>query len=191
MAIGRLSELESVVLGIVWKFGPCTPHAVRAHFLTSRSARFSASAGAIYPLMARLERARLLRSHSDRRRRQRRRLYAVTPAGTRRLRDWLAPPLRPSDLAALHDPIRARVYFLGALTAAGRRRFLAAAESGLRLTERLLFADLRDARDRGGSGRAADAANAALTALALRGALEVTRAQIRWLRTIKRRALMA
>jgi len=177
----RLSELESVVLGIVWKFGPCTPHAVRAHFLTSRSARFSASAGAIYPLMARLERARLLRSRSDRRRTQRRRLYTITPAGARRLRSWLLPPFRAADVAALHDPIRTRVYFLAALPLPARRRFLAQAEAGLAHTLRQRLADQRDHRG-GGS---------ALTALAIRGAVEVTRAQIRWLGAIGEQVVRA
>ena len=176
MAIDRLSELECVVLGIVWKFGPCTPHAVGTHFRASRSARFSASAGAIYPLMARLERARLLRSRSDRRRVQHRRLYVITAPGVRRLRSWLAPPLQPRDVAALHDPLRARVYFLGALAPAARRRLLAEAAEGLSRTLRLLAADLAEQR-RGGS---------ALSVLALRGAIEVTRTQIRWLRAIGR-----
>lgn len=175
MAAGRRSELEQVVLGIVWKFGPLTPHAVRAQFTGSRSARFSASAGAIYPLMARLERARLVRSRRDRRSLQRRRLYAITPTGMRRLRSWLAPPFQASDVAALHDPIRARVYFLAALPPRARRRFLAEAEARLTDTLRLLRSDIATHRRAGSS----------LSALALAGAEQVARAQIRWLRAIR------
>jgi DNA-binding PadR family transcriptional regulator len=175
MAGHVLSELEGVVLGVVWKFGPCTPHAIRSHFFASRSARFSGSAGAIYPLVARLERAALLRSRSDRRSRQRRRLYEITPTGRRRLMTWLSPPFREQDLGALHDPIRARVYFLAALPAPKRRRFLDEAEAGLRRTLDLMKQDLVGYR-RAGSH---------LSVLAMRGAIGLARAQLRWLVAIR------
>jgi DNA-binding PadR family transcriptional regulator len=175
MAGHVLSELEGVVLGVVWKFGPCTPHAIRSHFFASRSARFSGSAGAIYPLVARLERAALLHSQSDRRSRQRRRLYEITPAGRRRLVTWLSPPFREQDVGALHDPIRTRVYFLAALPARERRRFLDEAEAGLRRTLDLMKQDLVGYR-RAGSH---------LSVLAMRGAIGLARAQLRWLVAIR------
>jgi len=143
--------------------------------LASRSARFSGSAGAIYPLVARLERAALLRSRGDRRRRQRRRLYEITPSGRRRLVTWISPPFREQDVAALHDPIRVRVYFLGALPAAERRRFLASAEVGLRRTLDLMKRDLERYRQEGSD----------LSALAMRGAISLVRAQLRWLAAIR------
>jgi DNA-binding PadR family transcriptional regulator len=175
MAGHALSELEGVVLGVVWKFGPCTPHAIRSHFFASRSARFSGSAGAIYPLVARLERAALLRSRSDRRRRQRRRLYEITTAGRRRLVTWISPPFREQDVGALHDPIRARVYFLAALPAPERRRFLRDAETGLRRTLELMKQDLAGYRHAGSH----------LSVLAMRGAIGLARAQLRWLAAIR------
>lgn len=165
------SELEGVVLGIVWKFGPCTPHAIRTHLLTSRSARFSGSAGAIYPLVARLEGRGLLRSRRDLRSRQGRRLYATTAAGTRLLRRWLGPPLRDEDLGALHDPIRTRVYFLAALPVEARRRFIDEARDGLQRTLEGMRADLAAYRRRGSRS----------SAIAMRGAIDVTKAQLRWL----------
>jgi DNA-binding PadR family transcriptional regulator len=181
MAGRTLSELEGVVLGIVWKFGPCTPHAIRSHFVGSRSARFSGSAGAIYPLVTRLERGGLLRSRDDRRRLQRRRLYAITAAGTRRLRAWVAPPFRPEDVTALHDPIRSRVYFLRALPVATRRRFIAEAKAGLAATLEAMRADLAGHRRRGSD----------LSALAMQGAIDVARAQLRWLDAIGPRVVRA
>jgi hypothetical protein len=42
-----LTFLEFTVLGIVAKFGPLTPYAVRRHFATSPHGHFSSSAGSI------------------------------------------------------------------------------------------------------------------------------------------------
>ena len=50
-----LSELEAVVLGLVWSDGPCTAYAVRRTVQASLSAQWSGSAGAVYPAVARLE----------------------------------------------------------------------------------------------------------------------------------------
>jgi len=171
MARRVLSELEGVVLGIVWKFGPCTPHAIRSHLLASRSARFSGSAGAIYPLVVRLEARGLVRSRRDARSLQARRLYTTTAAGTRRLREWLGPRVRDEDVGAVHDPLRVRVYFLAALPAGARRRFLDAAHAGLRRTLAHMQADL--AAYRRDESR--------LSAIAMQGAIDLTRAQLRWL----------
>ncbi len=54
-ATQRLSELEAVVLGLVWSDGPCTAYAVRRTVQASLSAQWSGSAGAVYPAVARLE----------------------------------------------------------------------------------------------------------------------------------------
>jgi DNA-binding PadR family transcriptional regulator len=170
-----LSELEGVVLGVVWKFGPCTPHAIRTHFLGSRSARFSGSAGAIYPLVARLQARGLLRSQHDANGRQRRSLYAATPPGKRLLQEWLGS-LNEADLGALHDPIRIRIYFLAALPVETRKRFLAEARAGLLRTLELMQRDLAGYEQE----------NSRLSALATRGAIDLTRAQLRWLSTCGR-----
>jgi DNA-binding PadR family transcriptional regulator len=170
-----LSELEGVVLGIVWKFGPCTPHAIRTHFLGSRSARFSGSAGAIYPLVARLRARGLLRSHPDVNGRQRRSLDEVTPQGKRLLVRWLRG-LNDLDLGAVHDPVRIRVYFLAALPVEARKRFLEEARAGLIRTLELMQTDL--------AGYERD--HSPLSALATRGAIELARAQLRWLSTCGR-----
>lgn len=175
MPVRPLSELEGVVLGIVWKFGPCTPHAIRTHFLTSRSARFSGSAGAIYPLVSRLDARGLLCSRRDIHSRQRRSLYEVTSNGKRLLQKWLGE-LSEGDLGALHDPIRIRIYFLAALSLENRRRFLEEARDGLLRTLKLLQTDLADYRER----------NSHLSALATQGAIDLTRAQLRWLSTCGR-----
>lgn len=170
-----LSELEGVVLGIVWKFGPCTPHAIRTHFLRSRSVRFSGSAGAIYPLVARLNAGGLLHSRRDANGRQRKSLYEVTSLGRRVLQGWLRG-LNDGDLGALHDPVRIRIYFLAALPLETRKRFLAEARAGLLRTLALMRMDLAEY----------ERENSRLSALATRGAIELTRAQLRWLSTCGR-----
>ena len=55
-----LSELEAFVLGLIWQFGPISPYAIRRHMHQSPSTQWSASAGAIYPLVAKLEKSKLV-----------------------------------------------------------------------------------------------------------------------------------
>ena len=66
-AMRELSELEYVVLGVVRQEAPCTPYVIRQVFAHSPSSYWSGSAGAIYPLVRRLERRGLLESTERRR----------------------------------------------------------------------------------------------------------------------------
>jgi DNA-binding PadR family transcriptional regulator len=127
----RHSELECFILGLIWRAGPCTPYEVRRLLSDSPSTQWSASAGAIYPLVQRLERAGLLKSRSDRTGRRRSRLYSVTPRGTRTLRQWVGPPLAPEAVTVSHDPLRSRARFLDVLPAADRLAWAAAAGAAL------------------------------------------------------------
>ena len=167
----RRSDLELLVLGIVWKQGPCTAHAVRMEFTHSKSSHWSGSAGAIYPLVRRLEELGLLSGSDERRGRQDRRLLSVTAAGRAALRAWLRPPF-PDDLFTVqYDPIRTRLYFLGLLSAAQQERFLDAMEQGLAAQLPALEAD-RDAYLAQGWLH---------SALANEGVLAVRRAQLEWI----------
>jgi DNA-binding PadR family transcriptional regulator len=56
-----LTELEGSVLGMIGVKGPCTPYALRREFLDSPSQYWSASSGAVYPLVLRLEERGLIR----------------------------------------------------------------------------------------------------------------------------------
>lgn len=169
----RLSELERCVLGLVALRQPCTPYAVRKVFQDSPSAHWSGSAGSIYPLMRRLEEAGLLRSapEDDGRRS---RVYRVTPAGRRRLRAWLRPPL---DEAAWFDfdPVRLRVRFLGLVPAAARAAFLDDA------LERLEEARAQAAATLAGSPAEADPWRHAASL----GALRMVEARIAWLEEVR------
>src|SRR5215472_1216720 len=89
----RLSELEGVVLGILWREGPRTAYAIRQVFLRSSSPQWASSAGTIYPLVQRLEKRSLIRSEPRPTGRRQARRYMLTPAGKRMLGRWIGPPL--------------------------------------------------------------------------------------------------
>ncbi|MCB9897701.1 MAG: PadR family transcriptional regulator [Planctomycetes bacterium] len=172
------SELELLVLGIVWKQGPLTAHAVRMEFTHSKSSHWSGSAGAIYPLVRRLEQAGLIAGADERRGRQDRRVLRITPAGRSALRAWLRPPFPDELFTVQYDPIRIRLYFLGLLPAEQQGQFLDAMEQGLSAQLPALEAD-RDAYLAQGWLH---------SSLANDGILAVRRAQLEWI--AKARALL-
>jgi len=173
MAAGEesLTELEGAVLGAVWQHGPCTPYRVRRVFLDSPSPYWSGSAGAIYPLMLRLERRGLIASRAGPVRRRASRLYRVAPPGLRQFRAWLGPPWSAVVAGVPADPLRTRVSFLAALRPAARARFLKEAVVRVAADIREHETDRRRGRH---SGQPFEAAVA-------RGALAVLRARRQWL----------
>jgi len=161
-----VSELEGCVLGILWKRGPRSAYAVRREMLDSPSTHWSGSAGAIYPLLERLERRGWVRSRSASRGDRESTVYRITRAGRGHLTDWIEPPFEPDVVSIAMDPLRTRVHFLGALPPARRRAFLRQARAELvRHLEELASEPVTDEFDR----------------QALRGGLRVTRARIAWL----------
>jgi DNA-binding PadR family transcriptional regulator len=110
-----LTELEGCVLGLIATRGPCTPYAVRRELQESPSRHWSASAGAVYPLVRRLQRRGLVRVHGRMADDRRGRLYALTSAGQRAFRAWLGPPCLPAAVSVPPDPLRSRVAFLSVL----------------------------------------------------------------------------
>jgi DNA-binding PadR family transcriptional regulator len=173
--MGAHGELEHVILGLVAKFGPLTAYAVRRHFATSPTPAFSSGAGTIYPAIARLVRARLLRARADARGAQTRALLTITAAGRRRHQAWLFDPagdfLRPSP-----DPLRTRIYFLGLLPAREQRAFLARA---LRTLEAQVSELERYAASYPPEGATL------YSNLASEGITELARARLRWLKSVR------
>jgi DNA-binding PadR family transcriptional regulator len=102
----------------------------------SPSTQWSASAGAIYPLTRRLQRAGLLTSAIARTGRRQRREYRITAVGKRVLRQWIGPPLSQEAVTVSHDPLRTRARFLGLLDPADRKAWVAAALRALDEVER-------------------------------------------------------
>jgi DNA-binding PadR family transcriptional regulator len=126
-----MTELESCVLGVVWLRGPCTAYVVRQEFLTSESSHWSGSAGAIYPLLRRLEKEKLIRSRLHAWGRGRKQEFEITDRGLDELRAWIGPLLPQWTAAPTFDPIRTRMSFLGALPPARRAKFVAAARKNV------------------------------------------------------------
>jgi DNA-binding PadR family transcriptional regulator len=120
----RLTELEGAALGIILRAGACTPYAVRRAFGSSPSRFWSGSAGAVYPLVRRLERRGLLAARADRKDGRARRIVHVTPAGRRAFDAWLLDPERAADFG--FDPLRTRLFYSDLVPAARLASFLGA-----------------------------------------------------------------
>jgi DNA-binding PadR family transcriptional regulator len=175
--MAELSDMELVILGVVWKRGPCTGYAVAKEFATSPSSHFSGSAGAVYPAVRRLARERYLEGAAGHQGRRRRRTYTITRRGWDALRRWLAPPV-PEDAARItYDPIRTRAYFLAALPPKRRVAFLADAERQLRRQLPVIEAECERYREAGDE----------FSALAMGGGLYVIRARLKWITQMRRR----
>lgn len=165
----RLTELEGCVLGLVWERGPCTAYQVRKVFLASSNPAWSGSAGAIYPLVERLERRGLLESEPHFQGRRRSRLYRLSRAGREGLVQWLNRPDDPLLSGVPPDPLRTRLSFLGVLSPARRHDLLAQARA--RIAESL--GAYREQLARGELDR--------MNELVHRGAAETQEARLRWL----------
>lgn len=119
------------MLGLVWEMGPCSPYRLRRAMADSPSTQWSASAGAIYPLIRRLERGKLVASSTAGTGNRPGREYRVTPAGRAALKAWVGPPLPPEAITVVYDPLRSRARFVGLLTPAQRRAWLRSAHAAL------------------------------------------------------------
>ncbi len=125
------SELEGFVLGLVHQFGPASPYDIRRHMRASPSTQWSASAGAIYPLVARLERRGMVTGRARRAGKRARREYTITAKGLAALRRWVGPPLPEFAVTVAHDPLRSRARFLAALSPDARLAWIASARAAL------------------------------------------------------------
>ena len=133
-----LSELECFVLGLVWQIGPCSAYELRRHMQSSPSTQWSGSAGAVYPLVQRLERQKLLKGQSRRTGRRARREFSITSSGLARLRAWVGPPFAPEVVTVTYDPLRTRARFLGSLPPEQRKSWVRGARSVLDGVEKKL-----------------------------------------------------
>ena len=111
------TDLEAAVLGTLWREGPCTAYVVRKSFVDSPSPKWSGSAGAIYPLLKRLEEKKLIHSTTNDSTKRKQRDYKTTRQGMVVFRRWLQNLDFDNDLGLVHDPLRLKILFLEALPA--------------------------------------------------------------------------
>lgn len=171
------TELEAAVLGVVWQEGPCTPYAIRQHFLESRAPRWSGSAGAIYPLVRRLETRGLVRSKPSVRGRRAQRDFRITRIGGTALKRWVRSPIALGDGTLIHDPLRTRMLFLSALSREEALSFVSDALASLR---RALQQAQKDCR-------ANPVGENQFAHFAARNAWLVTCARVKWLAEVRAR----
>lgn len=167
----RVTELEGVVLGIISSRQPCTTYAVRRVISSSPSSHWSASAGAIYPLLDRLESQGLVASSTDPSDGRGRRLLGLTPAGVGALRSWMLGAESPDIAAGVSDLVRARAFFLGQLDQADQRLFV---EGALQALRDFLITAEQDLVER-------EENDDVLSALAAKGAVYQAEARVAWM----------
>jgi DNA-binding PadR family transcriptional regulator len=173
-----LSELEGAVLGLVWVHAPCTTYRVRQFFLRSPSPHWSGSAGAVYPLLERLTRRRLLVFETRFTGRRSGREYRLSRRGLEELRRWTAGGISERTAGVPVDPLRVRIRFLGSLSPKQRNTFLSEARRKVRAHVRMVERDCRARRADGDT----------FSYLTARGALLALRARMTWLREVQQLA---
>ena len=124
---GEVTELEGVILGIVWSRQPCSPYVVLSRFQRSPTWGWSSSTGAIYPAIRRLKARGLLDHRRDSTGRRKSELLSLSTEGAAVLRAWISNLTEEMGSAGI-DPIRARVNYLAALEPGARSKFLDRAE---------------------------------------------------------------
>lgn len=124
------------MLGLVWQLGPVSAYDVRTQMRRSPSTQWSGSAGAIYPLIRRLARLKLLAARREQVGQRARVRYRITGAGLRVLRAWVGPPISKEAVTVSYDPLRSRARFLRVLTEDQKRSWLKAANEALEEVER-------------------------------------------------------
>jgi len=120
-----LKELEGLVLGYIFKTGPCTAYQIRKLLKSSPSAQWRGSAGSIYPLLERIERNGLIEGKDDANDKRARRSLRITSTGKKALKAWVKAGTQEELVSAVSDPVRTRVFFLDVLTSRERTKLLA------------------------------------------------------------------
>lgn len=120
----KLSHLAYIALGVVASEQPCSGYAVMKKFQESSSTYFSGSAGAIYPLLKRLEASGLVDEERSQAGTRTRRTYSITQKGSDALEAWISAPVPREDVAFLVDLLRARTLFFERLSKPKRRAFV-------------------------------------------------------------------
>lgn len=124
-----LTNLENVALAHIWRKGATTAHELRVAFAESSAGRYSGSAGAIYPLVKRLEAAGYVRGRASANGAQKKKLYKITKAGQNAVEKWIFD-MAPAEMFP-DDPVRTRFQYLHLLANDDQTRWFASAKSAV------------------------------------------------------------
>ena len=173
-----LTDLEAAALGCIHSNQPCTAHLIRRRFRQSPSARFSDSAGSVYPMVRRLEKRGALASRLQEDGRRKVRYYTCTNSGRKALREWIRPPF-PAAVSVTVDPLRTRMLYLGLLTPMQRAAWLDEAE-------RVLSSHLEEV---GHFASSSDQQHDPFFELARENSRLEVKARLKWIRFARKRLL--
>jgi DNA-binding PadR family transcriptional regulator len=140
MPTRRHSDLECHCLGVIWKRGPMSVYSLRKAFLQCPGQQWSGSAGAMYPLVQRLERQELIAAATIAHGRRKSTEYAITRKGLAVLREWVSPPFSPDVVAMSLDPLRSRMLYLDVIDEPQRRAWFERAQLALTVAEEQIIA---------------------------------------------------
>lgn len=121
-----LTELEGAVLAIIAERGPMTAYALKEVFRNSPSSFWSGSAGAVYPLVKRLEERGYLTSEETSASRRPKREFGISLAGRTVMLAWIANVEQATNPG--YDPLRTRAQFSHMLEPEQRDEFFDAVE---------------------------------------------------------------
>ena len=170
-----LSELEGVCLGIIRAHEPCTAYRVRKELKEAPSSHWRASAGSVYPLLARLESDGLVAATADRDDGRGKQLLRISRAGSKALREWILAGTEMDLISSVTDPIRSRTFFLDVLTDAQRSSYL---DTLIEHVEKY-FAETIARMEK------AKSADDRFDYLGSLGAAKITEARLEWLRAVR------
>lgn len=109
------SNLSLAIMGLL-SMQHRSGYSVRKVFLTTAMKQFSASPGAIYPALRRLETARLIKGTTEKQETLRpRRVYSLTESGLSTLKEHLSRPVTREDVIWRAESIPLRFTFMGEL----------------------------------------------------------------------------
>ena len=168
------SDLERVVLGVIWRDGPCTAYRVRQEFVESPTSHWSGSQGSIYPLLRKLESRGLVSSRRDLDDQRNTKQLNITPAGKKQLQAWFDPVQSPDSFLLEYDAIRTRMFFVQVLTPARRERYFDQLEQRLRDQQKQFAREIRGCTD-----------DQLLHRIAWEGLLASNKAKLGWLASVR------
>ena len=124
-----MTELEGAILALLHLQGPMTSYGVRRAFLDSPSSFWSASAGAIYPALSRMEDAGWVVSEDATRGKRPAKTLRLTETGEATMFDWVTDI--STAIGPGFDPFRLRAPLWMRLEPAARAELKAELETGV------------------------------------------------------------